>query len=115
VFARRGHQAAKLEEIAADAGLTTGAIYSNFAGKENLPGGHRGGRRRQCLTTTPAFIVRAAKERHRNSVERVLREDNTRVRSQLERSLGEQRLETATRRSMATISSVGDMSPKQTT
>jgi AcrR family transcriptional regulator len=36
VFARRGYQAAKLEEIAADAGLSTGAIYSNFTGKENL-------------------------------------------------------------------------------
>jgi AcrR family transcriptional regulator len=36
VFARRGYHPAKLEEIAAEAGLTTGAIYSNFTGKENL-------------------------------------------------------------------------------
>jgi AcrR family transcriptional regulator len=36
VFARRGYHAAKLEEIAAEADLTTGAIYSNFTGKENL-------------------------------------------------------------------------------
>lgn len=36
VFARRGYHAAKLEEIATDAGLTTGAIYSNFKSKEAL-------------------------------------------------------------------------------
>ncbi len=36
VFAGRGYHAAKLEQIAAEAGLTTGAVYSNFAGKEDL-------------------------------------------------------------------------------
>jgi AcrR family transcriptional regulator len=36
VFARRGFHAASLEEIAQEAGATTGAIYSNFAGKEEL-------------------------------------------------------------------------------
>jgi AcrR family transcriptional regulator len=36
VFARRGFHAASVEEIARDAGATTGAIYSNFAGKEDL-------------------------------------------------------------------------------
>jgi len=36
LFARRGYHGAKLEEIAAAAGLTTGAIYSNFASKEGL-------------------------------------------------------------------------------
>jgi AcrR family transcriptional regulator len=36
VFARRGYQPASLEEVAAEAGFTTGAVYSNFAGKEEL-------------------------------------------------------------------------------
>jgi AcrR family transcriptional regulator len=36
VFARRGYHAASVEEIAREAGATTGAIYSNFAGKEEL-------------------------------------------------------------------------------
>lgn len=36
VFARRGYEAGTLEEIAEAAGYTTGAIYSNFAGKEEL-------------------------------------------------------------------------------
>jgi AcrR family transcriptional regulator len=36
VFARRGIDAASLEEVAAEAGLTKGAIYSNFAGKADL-------------------------------------------------------------------------------
>jgi AcrR family transcriptional regulator len=36
VFAHRGFHAASLEEIAREAGATTGAIYSNFAGKEEL-------------------------------------------------------------------------------
>ena len=46
---------------------------------------------------------------------RSCREDNARLRSQLERSLGEQRLTTARGRSVATVSSVDDMSPTQTT
>jgi AcrR family transcriptional regulator len=36
VFARRGYQRSSVEEIAAEAGFTTGAVYSNFAGKEEL-------------------------------------------------------------------------------
>jgi AcrR family transcriptional regulator len=36
VFARRGYHGARLEEIAAEAGYTTGAVYSNFKGKEQL-------------------------------------------------------------------------------
>lgn len=36
VFARRGFHAASLEEIAEAAGFTRGAIYSNFASKEDL-------------------------------------------------------------------------------
>ncbi|OLT08835.1 hypothetical protein BJF90_11915 [Pseudonocardia sp. CNS-004] len=36
VFARRGYDTARLEEIAHAAGLTTGAVYSNFAGEHAL-------------------------------------------------------------------------------
>lgn len=36
VFAERGIQGASLDEIAAEAGLTKGAVYSNFASKEEL-------------------------------------------------------------------------------
>jgi AcrR family transcriptional regulator len=36
VFARRGFQAATVEEIAERAGYSHGAVYSNFAGKEEL-------------------------------------------------------------------------------
>lgn len=36
VFAKRGFAAARLDEVAAEAGYTTGAIYSNFAGKDEL-------------------------------------------------------------------------------
>jgi AcrR family transcriptional regulator len=36
VFARRGFQAATIEEIAEQAGYSHGAVYSNFAGKEEL-------------------------------------------------------------------------------
>ena len=36
VFARRGFQQATLNEIAGEAGFTIGAVYSNFAGKEEL-------------------------------------------------------------------------------
>jgi hypothetical protein len=46
---------------------------------------------------------------------RWVRQDNARLRSQLERSLGEQRLTSATKGPAATISSVRDMSPTQTT
>ena len=36
MFARDGFEAAKLEEIAADAGYTRGAVYANFESKEDL-------------------------------------------------------------------------------
>src|SRR5262249_9907781 len=36
VFMRRGFHAATLEEIAADAGVTKGAVYSNFHGEKEL-------------------------------------------------------------------------------
>jgi AcrR family transcriptional regulator len=36
VFAKRGYHAATLEEVAHEAGHSTGAVYSNFAGKEDL-------------------------------------------------------------------------------
>jgi AcrR family transcriptional regulator len=36
VFARRGYHEATVEEIAAEAGFSTGAVYSNFSGKEAL-------------------------------------------------------------------------------
>lgn len=36
VFARRGYQAARVEEIAEEAGYSHGAVYSNFEGKTDL-------------------------------------------------------------------------------
>ena len=36
VFARRGYHGAGVEEIAAQAGVTKGALYYNFAGKEDV-------------------------------------------------------------------------------
>ena len=36
VFLRRGFHGATLEEIADEAGYTKGAVYSNFAGKDDL-------------------------------------------------------------------------------
>lgn len=36
VFARGGYHGSSVEEIAREAGATTGALYSNFAGKEEL-------------------------------------------------------------------------------
>jgi AcrR family transcriptional regulator len=36
VFARSGFHGASVEEIAAEAGFSTGALYSNFTGKEDL-------------------------------------------------------------------------------
>ena len=36
MFARRGYHQAGLEEIAAEGGYSTGAVYSNFSGKEEL-------------------------------------------------------------------------------
>ena len=36
VFARRGYHGAAVDEVAEEAGYTTGALYSNFSGKEDL-------------------------------------------------------------------------------
>jgi AcrR family transcriptional regulator len=36
VFARRGLERASVDEVAADAGFTKGAVYANFASKEDL-------------------------------------------------------------------------------
>src|SRR5688500_5715041 len=36
VFARRGYRQAGVDEIAAEAGYSKGALYWHFAGKENL-------------------------------------------------------------------------------
>src|SRR5713226_7690587 len=36
VFARRGFHAASLDEVADEAGLTKGAVYSNFTSKDDL-------------------------------------------------------------------------------
>jgi AcrR family transcriptional regulator len=36
VFARGGYHGASVEEIASEAGFSTGALYSNFEGKEDL-------------------------------------------------------------------------------
>src|SRR5271168_4467543 len=36
VFARSGFHGASVEEIASEAGFSTGALYSNFTGKEDL-------------------------------------------------------------------------------
>ncbi|WP_167736787.1 TetR/AcrR family transcriptional regulator [Nocardioides sp. 1609] len=36
VFARRGIEAASLDDVAADAGFTKGAVYSNFGSKDGL-------------------------------------------------------------------------------
>ena len=36
VFARSGYHGSSVEDIAREAGATTGALYSNFAGKEDL-------------------------------------------------------------------------------
>jgi AcrR family transcriptional regulator len=36
VFARNGYHGSSVEEVAREAGASTGALYSNFAGKEDL-------------------------------------------------------------------------------
>ncbi len=36
VFARHGYHGASVEQLAREAGATTGALYANFAGKEDL-------------------------------------------------------------------------------
>jgi AcrR family transcriptional regulator len=68
VFARRGFHRAGLDEIAAEAGFSTGAVYSNFGGKEDLflavLDEHIGQRlqaveRAVAEGTTPAAAVRA--------------------------------------------------------
>jgi Family of unknown function (DUF6262) len=73
--------------------------------------------------STPLVPVaqRATAESQQRKIEalneelRWFREDNARLRAQLERSLGEHRLTTTTRGPLATISPLNDMSPTQTT
>jgi Family of unknown function (DUF6262) len=82
-------------------------------------------RRRRAARTPPTPLVpvaqRASAESQQRKIEalndelRACRDDNARLRAQLERSLGEQRLAIATRGPEATVSSVDDMSPTQTT
>ncbi|HEV3230243.1 MAG TPA: helix-turn-helix domain-containing protein, partial [Solirubrobacteraceae bacterium] len=36
VFARRGYHAASVDDVAAEAGYSTGAVYHQFKGKEDL-------------------------------------------------------------------------------
>ena len=82
-------------------------------------------RLRRTAPVAPTPLVptaqRATAESQRRKIEalndelRSVRQDNANLRSQLERSLGEQRLATTAKRPSATISSVSDMSPKQTT
>jgi hypothetical protein len=50
-----------------------------------------------------------------NEALRSVRQDNARLRAELERSLGEHRLTPARRAPLATISSLNDMSPTRTT
>jgi len=63
---------------------------------------------------------RASAESQRQKIEalneelRWFRQDNARLHSELERSLGERRLATAGKGSVTTISSVSDMSPTET-
>ena len=72
----------------------------------------------QTPTVPAAQRTSAASQRQKiqalNDEIRSLRDDNGRLRTQLERSLGEQRVTTTTRPT-ATISHVRDMSPTQTT
>jgi hypothetical protein len=82
-------------------------------------------RRRSTAPTPPTPLVPVAQRATAGSQQRKIealneelrwfREDNARLRAQLERSLGEQRFTTARRGPVATISSVDDMSPTQTT
>ncbi len=82
----------------------------------------------RCRSTaaTPSTLTipaaqRASADSQRRKIEtlneeiRWLREDNARLHVQLERSLGEQRLASARSPSVPTITSVSDMSPRQTT
>jgi hypothetical protein len=81
-------------------------------------------RRRTSAPGSPAPLVPAAQrisatsQRQRtdslNEEIRWLRQDNARLRAQLERSLGEQRAMKPTNGPTATIPTVGDMSPTQT-
>jgi hypothetical protein len=82
-------------------------------------------RARQAAPTTPTPLVpaaqRATADSHQRKIEtlnqqlRTARADNARLRSQLERTLGEQRQTAATRPAQTTFASVSHMSPRQTT
>ena len=82
----------------------------------------------RCRSTTASpskplvpAVQRATGESQRQRIDalneelRWFRQENARLRSELERSLGEQRLATARGGSTTAISSVSDMSPTQTT
>src|SRR6266705_548434 len=60
VFLRRGFHGASLEEICEQAGYTKGAVYSNFAGKDELflavLDAHAAGRTRACAEADPRWV-----------------------------------------------------------
>jgi hypothetical protein len=82
-------------------------------------------RLRRAAPVAPTPLVptaqRASAESQRRKIEALndelksIRQDNANLRAQLERTLGEQRLANPTKRPSPTISSVSDMSPRQTT
>jgi len=56
-FARKGFAGASVEEIAAEAGFTVGALYSNFAGKEELFLQLMSGRARDRVSSTAEVLA----------------------------------------------------------
>jgi AcrR family transcriptional regulator len=56
-FARKGFAGASVEEIAAEAGFTVGALYSNFAGKEELFLELMSGRARDRVSDTAQVLA----------------------------------------------------------
>ena len=56
-FARKGFAGSSVEEIAAEAGFTVGALYSNFAGKEDLFLELMSGRARDRVSDTEEVLA----------------------------------------------------------
>jgi AcrR family transcriptional regulator len=56
-FARKGFAGASVEEIAEEAGFTVGALYSNFAGKEELFLALMSGRARDRVSDTAQVLA----------------------------------------------------------
>lgn len=56
-FARKGFAGASVEEIAEEAGFTVGALYSNFAGKEDLFLELMSGRARERVSATAQVLA----------------------------------------------------------